>query len=144
MLPNGTILHLEDALLSSRSNKNLISFQDVRQNRYHLEAFLQRIQGGYLWPNTPTKWSISIFYSISGSILQMIPRLTIINAHRLIYTFTCAVIKLQTHFSEYNIKSIRMDNAKEFTSKSFNEYCASLGIEVEPLVPHVHTQNGLA
>ena len=36
-----------------------------------------------------------------------------------------------------------MDNAGEFTSKSFDEYCASLGIEVEHLVPHVHTQNGL-
>ena len=37
-----------------------------------------------------------------------------------------------------------MDNAGEFTSKSFDLYCASLGIEVEHLVPHVHTQNGLA
>ena len=37
-----------------------------------------------------------------------------------------------------------MDNAGEFTSKSFDEYCASLGIEVEHPVPHVHTQNGLA
>ena len=37
-----------------------------------------------------------------------------------------------------------MDNAGEFTSKSFDEYCASLGIEVEHPVPHVHTQNVLA
>ena len=54
------------------------------------------------------------------------------------------IIKLRAHFSEYNIKSIRMDNASEFTSKSFDEYCASLGIEVEHLVLHRHTQNGLA
>ena len=38
MLPNGTTLHLEDALLSSRSNRNLLSFQDIRRNRYHLET----------------------------------------------------------------------------------------------------------
>ena len=37
-----------------------------------------------------------------------------------------------------------MDNAEEFTSKSFDAYCASLGIEVEHPIPHVHTQNGLA
>ena len=37
-----------------------------------------------------------------------------------------------------------MDNADEFTSKSFDAYCASLGIEIEHPVPHVHTQNGLA
>ena len=37
-----------------------------------------------------------------------------------------------------------MDNAGEFTSKSFDTYCASLGIEVEHPVEYVHTQNGLA
>jgi len=37
-----------------------------------------------------------------------------------------------------------MDNAGEFTSKAFNDYCLALGINVEYSVPHVHTQNGLA
>ena len=36
-----------------------------------------------------------------------------------------------------------MDNAGEFTSQSFNNYCVSLGIAVEYPVPHTHTQNGL-
>ena len=54
------------------------------------------------------------------------------------------IIKLRTHFPEYSIKSIRMDNANEFTFKSFDVYCASLGIEVDHLALHVHTQNGLA
>ena len=34
--------------------------------------------------------------------------------------------------------------AGEFTSRSFDDYCMSLGIDVEHNVPHVHTQNGLA
>jgi hypothetical protein len=37
-----------------------------------------------------------------------------------------------------------MDNAGEFTSKAFDDYCTALGIAVEHSVPHVHTQNGLA
>ena len=37
-----------------------------------------------------------------------------------------------------------MDNADEFTSKSFDAYYASLRIEVEHPVPHVHTHKGLA
>ena len=37
-----------------------------------------------------------------------------------------------------------MDNAAEFSSKAFNDYCMSLGINVEHSVPYVHTQNGLA
>jgi transposase InsO family protein len=40
--------------------------------------------------------------------------------------------------------SIRMDNTGEFRSKAFDDYCLALGIKVEHLVPHVHTQNGLA
>ena len=37
-LPNGTILHINDALLSTRQKKNLLNFRDVRQNEYHLET----------------------------------------------------------------------------------------------------------
>ena len=37
-----------------------------------------------------------------------------------------------------------MDNVGEFTSKSFDAYCAYLGIMVEHLIPHIHTLNGLA
>jgi hypothetical protein len=37
-----------------------------------------------------------------------------------------------------------MDNAGEFTSKAFDDYCTGMGIKVEHSVPHVHTQNGLA
>ena len=54
------------------------------------------------------------------------------------------IIKLRAQFPDYPIKSIRMDNAGEFTSKSFDAYCASLGIEIEHPVAYVHTQNGLA
>ena len=54
------------------------------------------------------------------------------------------IIRLRTQFSDHSIKKIRMDNAGEFTSQSFNNYCVSLGIEVEYPVPHTHTQNGLA
>ena len=38
MLPNGTTLHLEDALLSNRSSRKLLSFQDIRRNGYHIET----------------------------------------------------------------------------------------------------------
>ncbi|KAM2667965.1 hypothetical protein EV2_019591 [Malus domestica] len=54
------------------------------------------------------------------------------------------VIKLRAHHPDYPIKSIRLDNAREFTSKTFDDYCMSVGVEVEHPVPHVHTQNGLA
>ena len=53
-------------------------------------------------------------------------------------------MKLRVHHSNYPIKSIRLDNTGEFTSKSFDDYCISFGIDAEHIVPYVHTQDGLA
>ena len=53
------------------------------------------------------------------------------------------IIKLRAHHPDHLIKSIRLDNAGEFMSQTFDDYCMSVGIAVEHLVPHVHTQNGL-
>lgn len=38
MLPNGTHLFIKDALFSSSSRTNLISFKDIRMNGYHIET----------------------------------------------------------------------------------------------------------
>ncbi|CAL9030304.1 unnamed protein product [Prunus brigantina] len=38
MLPNGTILSIQDALYSSNSKRNLLSFKDIRLNGYHVET----------------------------------------------------------------------------------------------------------
>ena len=54
------------------------------------------------------------------------------------------IIRLRSQFPDYTIKNIRLDNAGEFTSQSFNDYCTSIGINVEYPVAHTHTQNGLA
>ena len=38
MLPNGTHLFIKDALFSSSSRRNLISFKDIIMNEYHVET----------------------------------------------------------------------------------------------------------
>jgi transposase InsO family protein len=58
--------------------------------------------------------------------------------------FIAQIIKLRPYYLDNPIKSIMMDNAAEFFSKAFNDYCMALGINVEHSVPYVHTQNGLA
>jgi transposase InsO family protein len=58
--------------------------------------------------------------------------------------FITQAIRLKANYSEYRIKSIRMDNATEFSSRAFNDYCMAQGIEVKHSVPYVHTQNSLA
>ena len=57
--------------------------------------------------------------------------------------FIAKLIELRAQFPDYTIKFIRMDNAGEFTSKAFNDYCMELCIKVEDPVPYVHTHNGI-
>jgi transposase InsO family protein len=58
--------------------------------------------------------------------------------------FMTQVIRLKANYPEYRIKSSCMDNAAEFSSQAFNDYCMAQEIEVQHSVPYVHTQNGLA
>ena len=55
--------------------------------------------------------------------------------------FLAQIIRLRAQFSDYTIKKVRLDNAGEFTSQTFNNYCMSIGILVEHPVVYVHTQN---
>ena len=49
------------------------------------------------------------------------------------------IIRLQAHFPAYPIKKICLDNIGEFKSKTFDDYCMLVGIEVEHPIAHVHT-----
>ena len=41
------------------------------------------------------------------------------------------IIKLQAHFPDHPIKTIRLDNASEFSSKAFHDYCMSWVLNVD-------------
>ena len=41
------------------------------------------------------------------------------------------VIKLRAHFPDHPIKTIRLNNAGEFSSKAFHDYCMSWVLNVD-------------
>jgi hypothetical protein len=41
------------------------------------------------------------------------------------------VIRLKTNYPEYRLQSVRLDNTAEFSSRTFNDYCMTQGIEVQ-------------
>ena len=55
----------------------------------------------------------------------------------------CTNDQITSTFPDYPIKTTRLENASEFTSQTFTDYCMSIGINIEHLVAHTHTQNGL-
>ena len=38
ILPNKTLIHIQEALYSSKSTRNLLSFKDIRLNGFHVET----------------------------------------------------------------------------------------------------------
>ncbi|KAL4025503.1 hypothetical protein IC575_013904 [Cucumis melo] len=74
----------------------------------------------------------------------MVTCVFIIKSKPCICTITCSNNQIKSTVSGlYNKKNIRLDNAGEFISQAFNNYCMSTGINIEHPVAHVHTQNGL-
>ena len=79
--------------------------------------------------NTSTRWS---------HVCQLFTR------NLAFFILLSQIIKLKVHFPDQAIKSTRIDNAVEFTFQVFDDFCLSVGIDVEHLDLHVYTQNGLA
>jgi hypothetical protein len=106
-------------------------------------SFLQRIQwdiyGSIHFPCEPfryfmvlidasTRWShVCLFSTCNVAFARLLAQ----------------IIKLWTQFPDYPIQSVRMNNAGEYTSQAFYDYCMSIGIHVKHHVAHTHTQNGL-
>ena len=54
------------------------------------------------------------------------------------------IIKIRAHNLDVCIKMLRMDNAAEFRSKTFEDFCTASSIQLTYSVPYEHSQNGLA
>ena len=107
-------------------------------------TFLERIQGDICGPIHPACGPFRYFMVLIDASTRW-SHVTLLSSRNMAFAkLLSQIIRLRTQFPDYTIKRIRLDNAGEFTSQTFDDYCTSIGIIVEHPVPHVHTQNGLA
>jgi len=96
-----------------------------------------------LWAHSPTCRPFRYFIVLVYASTRW-SYVCLISTRNLTFTRLLAqIIRLRAQFSDYIIKTICLDNDGEFTSQAFNDYCMLLGINIEHLVAHVHTQNVL-
>ena len=106
-------------------------------------VFLERIHGDICGPIHPPCGPFRYFMVLIDASTRW-SHVCLLSTRNVAFARLLAqIIKLRAHFSDYPIKTIRLDNAGEFTSQTFNNFCMSIGINVEHSVAHVHTQNGL-
>ncbi|GKD45174.1 retrovirus-related pol polyprotein from transposon TNT 1-94 [Tanacetum coccineum] len=107
-------------------------------------VFLERIQGDICGPIHPPCGPFRYFMVLIDASSRW-SHVSLLSTRNVAFAKILAqIIKSRAHFPDHTIKRVRLDNAGEFTSQAFNDYCMSVGIVVEHPIAHVHTQNGLA
>ena len=138
------ILTNNEYACSACSMGKLITRPSTTKVTHESPKFLERIHGDICGPIHPscgpfryfmvlidvsTRWSyVSLLFTRNIAFTRLLTQ----------------IIKLKAQLSDHSIKIINLDNAGEFTSKSFYDYCMTVEIQVEHQAAYVHTQNGLA
>ena len=125
------------------SKGKLIIIPSFTMVTFESPAFLERIQGDICGPiHAPSRpfryFMVLIDASTRWSLVCLLSSRNVAFARLL-----AQIIRLRTQFPDHPIKTIRLDNAGEFSSQVFLDYCMSIGIDVQHPIAHVHFQNGL-
>ncbi|KAG7556749.1 Reverse transcriptase RNA-dependent DNA polymerase [Arabidopsis suecica] len=106
--------------------------------------FLERIQGDICGPIHPPCGTFRYYMVLIDASTRWSHVCLLSSRNQAFARLLAQIIRLRAHFPDFPLKTIRLDNAGEFTSQAFNDYCMSMGVSVEHPVAHVHTQNRLA
>ena len=143
-LKNQKILLSSDYPCSACSQGKLITKPSHSRIVVECPSFLERIHGDICGPIHLSCGPFKYFMILIDASTKW-SHVCLISTRNVAFARLLAeIIRLQAQFPDYPIRKIHLDNAGEFTSQTFNDYCMSIGIDVEHLVAHTHTQNGLA
>jgi hypothetical protein len=105
---------------------------------------LHRLQGDVCGPINPPLGQFKYFLVLidaSGSHLEV----ALLTTRNLVFPKILAILlRYKNHFPDHPVKFLRMDNALEFRSHAFEDYCTTSGITLTYSAPYEHSQNGLA
>lgn len=119
-LKNQKILQSNELSCAACSQGKLIIRPSIAKIGIESPAFLERIQGDICGPINPPSGPFRYFIVLidASSIWSHV---CLLSSRNLAFARSLAqIIKLRTQFPDYVIKKIRLDNAGEFSSQSFN------------------------
>ena len=118
------------------SQGKLITRPSQMKVGFESPSFLERIHGDVCGPIHPACGPFKYFMVLIDASMRW-SHVCLLSTHNVTFARLLAqIIKLMAQFLEYAIKKIRLDNAGEFSSRTFDDYCMSIGISVEHLVSH--------
>jgi hypothetical protein len=101
--------------------------------------FLERIQANICGPIKSLSGPFMYFMILIDTSTRWSHVCLLSTQNHDVAKFMTQVIILKANYLEYRLQSVRLDNAAEFSSRAFNDYCMAQEIKVQHLVPNVHT-----
>ena len=92
--------------------------------------FLERIQGDICGPIQPLSGPFRYFMVLIDASTRWSHVCLLCTRNHTFAKIIAQIFRLRANFPVHRIRSIRMDNAAEFSSRAFNDYCMEQGIEV--------------
>jgi hypothetical protein len=101
----------------------------------------QRLQSDVCGPiNLP--WGFFRYFLVLVDASGMHFKVSLLNTKNMVIPKLLAMLlKFWPYFSDCPIKSLRMDNAKEFRSSQFKDYCLASSISLTYLIAYEHLRN---
>ncbi len=137
-------LHKKDVLCVPCAQGKFVTRPSPSKLREEENRFLWSLHGDVCGPINPASGPFIYFMVLVDASSRWSSVCLLSSRNQAFAKFAAQIIKLRAQFPDVPIKSVRLDGAGEFTSKVFDDYCMTQGIEVEHPVAHVHTQNGMA
>ena len=126
------------------SQGKLILRPSVSKTIHEMPKFLERVHADVCGPIEPPSGPFRFFLIIIDASSKW-SQVSLLSTRNMVFPRLLAhILKLKAQFPENPIKTIRVDNAGEFTSKTFEDFCMATGIDTQYPVPYVHFQNGIA
>jgi transposase InsO family protein len=106
--------------------------------------FLARLHGDICGPIFPCSGPFR-YYQVLADAATTYLYVSLLSTRNLAFARILAhMIRFRTQFPDYPIKTLRLDNAGEYTSHVFEQFCEATGIDIQYGTAHIHFQNGLA
>lgn len=118
--------------LQNRTKTNFSS------NKFKPKGILDTLVSDVCGPISPPSGPFNYYMIVKDSSARYSNVQLLTSRNEVMPKLLTSIIHLKTRFPNHPIKNVRVDNAAEYVSKSFQEFCSSSGIVLETSVPHAH------